>query len=475
MSLYKLWSELDEDFKLLINNRIDNNGDGSSLLTLLRLIPGKRVEISTFLLQEFMTLYEHTENDFYFRVCGQQHMNVTLEDVLFLTNLPIIGRPIVPTDNRDQDAFYRLFSERTSLLSLVKLRNICCDTNRNSDERIKAVLLMIVTCLIAPNGNGQNCKTSYVQFIEKLDEVNSYAWGAAMLAYLYQGMKEWKTKDKAIDGFTWLVMGFFFSHFRGLYTIFNITAEENQAHNKPKLAYLIESLGRTGANHHKKINSALQLQLNLVHELLRQEENIEADVRPITWHPYNLEMLPPHLHDQIQYRTVVAPLFCYNYVERHCPHVVAKQFEVLDGVELQDVGSDMKTIKFKANRGNCSINFRDHYKKEVVQWDEIGSRLAENFQPAQQSTPEPEAAHQTPTFEVSPTNSPHLSEQVDTSEAGENAGENVGHRKRCRPGMATPTSYLVTGPRVNKGLWVNKKFTHSDDHVKAIWAKRKRK
>ncbi|WJX69648.1 hypothetical protein P8452_53863 [Trifolium repens] len=326
---------------------------------------------------------------------------------------------------------------------------------------------MIVTCLIAPNGNGQNCKTSYVQFIEKLDEVNSYAWGAAMLAYLYQGMKEWKTKDKAIDGFTWLLMGFFFSHFRGLYTIFNITAEENQAHNKPKLAYLIESLGRTGGKHHKKIKSALQLQLNLVHELLRTEENIEADVRSITWHPYNLEMLPPHLHDQIQYRTVVAPLFCYNYVERHCPHVVAKQVEVLDGVELQDVGSDMKTIKFKANRGNCSINFRDHYKKEVVQWEEIGSRLAENFQPAQQSTPEPEAAHQTPTFElevthhsptpshtatleVSPTNSSHLSDgdvhssppsyratpspptyhaesssQVDTSEAGEtNAGLN---------------------------------------------------
>jgi hypothetical protein len=114
-------------------------------------------------------------------------------------------------------------------------------------------------------------------------------------------------------------------------------------------------------------------------------------------------------------------------VERHCPHVVAKQVEVLDGVELQDVGSDMKTIKFKANRGNCSINFRDHYKKEVVQWEEIGSRLAENFQPAQQSTPEPEAAHQTPTFElevthhsptpshtatleVSPTNSSHLSD-----------------------------------------------------------------
>jgi hypothetical protein len=76
---------------------------------------------------------------------------------------------------------------------------------------------MIVTCLIAPNGNRQNCKTSYVQFIEQLDEVNSYAWGAAMLAYLYQGMKEWKTKDKAIDGFTRFIPSFKVFHSFKLY------------------------------------------------------------------------------------------------------------------------------------------------------------------------------------------------------------------------------------------------------------------
>ncbi|KAL5062017.1 hypothetical protein RYX36_023754 [Vicia faba] len=109
-----------------------------------------------------MTLYEHIENDFYFQVCGQQRMNVTLEDVLFLTHLPIIGRPVVPIDIRDQHAFDRLFSESTSSLTLVKLRNICCDSNRNDDDRIKAVLLMIVMCLIAPNGNGQKCNTYYV-------------------------------------------------------------------------------------------------------------------------------------------------------------------------------------------------------------------------------------------------------------------------------------------------------------------------
>jgi hypothetical protein len=28
--------------------------------------------------------------------CGGQKMNVTLEDVLYLTNLPIVGRAVVP-------------------------------------------------------------------------------------------------------------------------------------------------------------------------------------------------------------------------------------------------------------------------------------------------------------------------------------------------------------------------------------------
>lgn len=43
---------------------------------------------------------------------------------------------------------------------------------------------------------------SYVQYVENLKEINSYAWGAEMLAYLYQGMKDWKKRGKSLDGFT---------------------------------------------------------------------------------------------------------------------------------------------------------------------------------------------------------------------------------------------------------------------------------
>jgi hypothetical protein len=86
------------------------------------------------------------------------------------------------------------------------LNFFCCDINKNDDDRIKVVILMIVSCLIIPSGDGQNFKTTYVQFIEKLDEVDSYAWGATILSHLYQGLKENNLRNKKVDGFVWLIM-----------------------------------------------------------------------------------------------------------------------------------------------------------------------------------------------------------------------------------------------------------------------------
>lgn len=82
---------------------------------------------------------------------------------------------------------------------------------------------------------------------------------------------------------------------------------------------------------------------------------------PITWHPYTEQMLPPDLHDQIRYRTIVAPLFCYNYVEPQYPNVVAKQVEELEDINLIGVGSDMRVIISKGNKGNNPINFKEHF------------------------------------------------------------------------------------------------------------------
>jgi hypothetical protein len=56
-TLHTLWSELYEPFKTKINDIIENNDKGSSLLRLLRLIPNKPVELPTSLFEIFMSFY----------------------------------------------------------------------------------------------------------------------------------------------------------------------------------------------------------------------------------------------------------------------------------------------------------------------------------------------------------------------------------------------------------------------------------
>ncbi|KAL5062979.1 hypothetical protein RYX36_024716 [Vicia faba] len=164
-------------------------------------------------------------------------------------------------------------------------------------------------------------------------------------------------------------MGFFFYHFKGLHKILNIivvTAEEDRMPNMPLLAYLIKDLFTLGKNRHGKVHHNLGQKFQLIRNFLDMDnENIEEF--PITWHPYTDQMLPPDLHDQIQYRTIVTPLFCYNYVEPHYPNVVAKQFAELDDIDLTGVGSDMGVIISKGNKGNHPINYKEHFKRELRQ------------------------------------------------------------------------------------------------------------
>ncbi|KAI5410972.1 hypothetical protein KIW84_056212 [Lathyrus oleraceus] len=381
---------------------------------------------------------------------------------------------------------------------------------------------MIVSCLIIPSGDGQNFKTTYVQFIEKFDEVDSYAWGAAILSHLYQGLKENNLRNKKVDGFVWLIMRFFIYHFKGLYEILNINAinaEEDHMPNTPLLAYLIKDIFKLGQNRHTKPHHQLGQKFQLIRNFLDMDhEDIENF--PITWHPYTEQMLPPDLHDHIQYRTIgnkgnnpinfkahfkkelrqwedidrryaqnfqtieastsetaddieastsetasdhqspnienstsgastsetagdieastsetasghqspnienstsgdyrtiVARLFCYNYVEPQYPNVVAKQFEELDDINLTGVGSDMGVIISKGNKGNNPINFKAHFKKELRQWKDIDRRFAQNFSIIEASTSETAGDIEASTSETA---SDHQSPNIENNTSG---------------------------------------------------------
>ena len=67
---------------------------------------------------------------------------------------------------------------------------------------------------------------------------------------------------------------------------------------------------------------------------------------------------------------VVAPMFCYNYVEYHFPHNVAKQFESLQDIDLSGVGSSLHPIVHKANKRRFELNFKKHYENNIKDWVE---------------------------------------------------------------------------------------------------------
>ncbi|KAL2903609.1 Protein MAIN-LIKE 2, partial [Bienertia sinuspersici] len=345
-----MWLELEPTMQGLINERINSNGEGSSLLRLLKIYQShEQVNFPNPLFEKLMSYYNEDGNGVYcFRVCGQC-MNITLEDVLYLTGLPIRGKPLVPKDSKDFPAFSRVFGKPVGLkkLTLLELKTICVDRERTVDQRMKAILFSIIMCVIIPSSTGP-CWTSYVQFIEKLDELDSYAWGAALLSYLYDGLKR-RTK-----GLGPVARGA--SHF-GIY------GERD--------------LKKIGANHYSK-KEGHKLGKELV-QLARVLESTEVDIK---WHPYTPELLPDHLHDQIQCCTFVGPLFCYSHVEYHRPHVVARQFEVLDNIDFDIITaeSELKPVVCKKNRGSNAIDFKKHYEKELRLWEEMDRRLAQRYQ-----------------------------------------------------------------------------------------------
>ncbi|KAL8096778.1 hypothetical protein AgCh_037656 [Apium graveolens] len=64
-------------------------------------------------------------------------------------------------------------------------------------------------CFIVPNSKRHIVTTTYLQYIEDPGQVDSYAWRAALLNFLYHAIAEWKKKTsakKTLDGNIWVIL-----------------------------------------------------------------------------------------------------------------------------------------------------------------------------------------------------------------------------------------------------------------------------
>ncbi|KAL6556271.1 hypothetical protein OROGR_005559 [Orobanche gracilis] len=197
---FTLHIDLDDEFLSLLK-------EDSHATCLYRLLDLVDADLMYDIVDEFMVYYVPEEN--LFNINGIK-LAITLEDVLYITGLPITGT-VVGRNSRDHGAFYRALKidpknlSRKDRVKVEMLKKIAIDTNSNPEHRKIVVLIILVDSIITPSPDGHGIPSSYVQYLEKLDNVKDYAWGAALLAFLYIGLRKHNKGVKKIDGNLWIV------------------------------------------------------------------------------------------------------------------------------------------------------------------------------------------------------------------------------------------------------------------------------
>ena len=174
-------------------------------ICLFDILPIRKPDLLVPLVEELLNYYDCEK--YLFNINGHK-LAITLEDILYLTGLPIRGTPIMIA-SKDTKAFKRVFGiVKNRSCSIKDLKNLAGNTNVDTDTRMKAALMVLIACFVMPMGNNYHIKGDFVKFVEKLEDVDNYAWGAALLAFLNNGIREWKVnrKKSRIDGNLWVVL-----------------------------------------------------------------------------------------------------------------------------------------------------------------------------------------------------------------------------------------------------------------------------
>nr|XP_017217111.1 PREDICTED: serine/threonine-protein phosphatase 7 long form homolog [Daucus carota subsp. sativus] len=152
-------------------------------------------------------------------------MTVTLEDVYMLMGLPVVGEPIRSDDDiPHRSTWLRRWhdpelteEQRKSALDRggVKLKFLraqygTCPSSTDRDMMViytRAYVLYLCGAILFPTKSNNVVHPRLILFLEDPSKIYGYAWGAAVLAYLYRNLQEASRKDvRSISGCTTVLM-----------------------------------------------------------------------------------------------------------------------------------------------------------------------------------------------------------------------------------------------------------------------------
>jgi hypothetical protein len=119
--------------------------------------------------------------------------------------------------------------EQFTEIYLSHLKNVFEKVLENASEvleqHVRAAVLYVIGSIIMPAASRTVVSFSFLYFLKDINQIKDYAWGAALLAQVYDSMKSWlkKRSGRFVEHFFSLMVSigcFFFFFFEPLVQIY---------------------------------------------------------------------------------------------------------------------------------------------------------------------------------------------------------------------------------------------------------------
>ncbi|CAJ2636746.1 unnamed protein product [Trifolium pratense] len=298
-------------------------------------------------LQMLAALLEFYNTDGEYFKFGDVVLDIGLEDILYITGLPIDGKQVSGVEHKNatativehlsiteaeaKDLLLVTKRDKQSFdIDLGKLRAKFKDStisDENLASHVKAYLLYLLGEVLLNTPSSNTISYIYLPFLD-IDRIDSYAWGAAVLATLKVSMRKLCSGEtRTLSGFTYALMVFAFERFACLRNLYGVRTP----FGFPLMVGWVEIS-------HAKLRKNTLTNVEIFSEQLSNVKNENVD-----WCPYKRDGcgLPNELEHQTWMVYAKVYSICFENIAKHPVDVCWRQL----GLEKEEVRTDLTKLK----------------------------------------------------------------------------------------------------------------------------------
>ncbi|XP_012841889.1 PREDICTED: serine/threonine-protein phosphatase 7 long form homolog isoform X2 [Erythranthe guttata] len=345
-----------------------------------------RIAVDYHLITALVERWRQETHTFHFRT-GEA--TVTLQDVALMWGLRIEGRPVTGVDVTrsvgDCQVYCQLMLGFTptesqlrggslhvsALASHMKNRPVTDDSSEEHVEQYtRGLAFMLFGGVMCSDKTSTSISLMYLQNFEVIDEVGSYSWGSAVLAFLYRELCWAAHKNKSNIGgplqllqiWAWMRI----SPLTPVHVDKNVDMSQIVDHDNvfPIPPYGARWIGRM--SYTQSSRHSVRLYRAILDQMLPHQ---------FSWQPY--DRTDPEFITLAKDRDIVnqslwlltCPLICFSLVEIYRPERVLRQFGMRQHIPSNPSNPECDIALHKSDRrGNAGRNWEEHHNRYIFEW-----------------------------------------------------------------------------------------------------------